>query len=151
MKKQEHQLDQTISVKQIMSPRVVTVMLDDKLSLVKEIFEHSKFHHLLAIEDGKLFGVVSDRDLFKAISPNIGTSTETYKDTATLNKRVHQIMTRKPIALHEDATIGDAIDLFNVHGVSCIPIINSDGRPVGVVSWRDVLKSLKPAVASTGQ
>ncbi len=142
-------MDQTISVKNIMSARVVTVMLDDKLSLVKEIFEHSKFHHLLAIEDGKLFGVVSDRDLFKALSPNIGTSTETHKDTATLNKLVHQIMTRKPVALHDDATIGDAIDLFNVHGVSCIPILDSSGRPVGIVSWRDVLRNLKPGVAGT--
>lgn len=142
-------MDQTIGVKNIMSIRVVTVMLDDKLSLVKEIFEHSKFHHLLAIEDGKLFGVISDRDLFKALSPNIGTSTETQKDAATLNKRVHQIMTRKPVTLHDDATIGDAIDLFNMHGVSCIPIINSSGRPVGIVSWRDVLRNLKPDLAGT--
>lgn len=142
-------MDQTISVKKIMSTRVVTVTLDDKLSLVKEIFEHSKFHHLLAVEDGKLFGVVSDRDLFKALSPNIGTSTETYKDAATLNKQVHQIMTRKPVALHEDATIGDAIELFNVHGVSCIPIIDSTGRPVGIVSWRDVIRALKPDAAAT--
>ena len=142
-------MDQTRSVKEIMSARVVTVMLDDKLSLVKEIFEHSKFHHLLAIEDGKLFGVVSDRDLFKALSPNIGTLTETHKDTATLNKRVHQIMTRKPVALLENATIGDAIDLFNVHGVSCIPVVDSTGRPVGIVSWRDVLRTLKPAAAAT--
>jgi acetoin utilization protein AcuB len=84
-------MDQTMSVKSIMSARVVTVQLDDKLSLVKEIFESCRFHHLLAIEDSQLFGVVSDRDLFKALSPNIGTSTESYKDAATLNKRVLRI------------------------------------------------------------
>src|ERR1039457_6340249 len=100
-------------VQDIMSRRVVTVELDDKISAVKEIFDNLKFHHVLVVEDGVLLGVVSDRDLLKALSPNIGTSTESYKDTATLNKRVHQIATRHPIVLREDATIDEAIDLFN--------------------------------------
>ena len=132
-----------MKVKEIMSANVVTVELDDKLAVVKDAFENLKFHHLLVVEDLKLLGVISDRDLFKALSPNIGTSTESYKDAATLNKRVHQIMTRHPIVLDEDATIDDAIDLFNTHSISCIPIVNNDNAPVGIVSWRDVLKALQ--------
>jgi len=129
-------------VKNIMSRNVVTVGLDDTLALVKEIFDHSKFHHLLAMEGGELLGVVSDRDLFKALSPNIGTSVETYKDTATLNKRVHQIMSRKPKFLREDATVDAAIDLFSEQAISCIPILSDDDRLVGILSWRDILRSL---------
>jgi len=130
-------------VKDIMSRNVVTVGLDDTLGLVKEIFDHSKFHHLLALEKGELLGVVSDRDLFKALSPNIGTNIETYKDTATLNKRVHQIMSRKPKILREDATVDAAIDLFNEHPISCIPILSADDRLVGILSWRDILRNLR--------
>lgn len=128
-------------IQDIMTKRVVTVEMDDKLSVVKEIFENSKFHHLLVIEQGKLFGVISDRDLLKAVSPNIGTLTETYKDAATLNKRVHQIMTRKPITLSLTATVKDAVNLFNTHRISCIPIVDKDFRPVGIVSWRDIMKN----------
>ncbi|MRW94397.1 CBS domain-containing protein [Duganella sp. FT80W] len=131
-------------VKDIMSRDVVTVGLDDTLALVKEIFDHSKFHHLLALEKGELLGVVSDRDLFKALSPNLGTNVETYKDAATLNKRVHQIMSRKPKILRDDATVDDAIDLFNQHAVSCIPILSQDDRLVGILSWRDILRNLRP-------
>jgi acetoin utilization protein AcuB len=130
-------------VKDIMSRNVVTVGLDDTLGLVKEIFDHSKFHHLLALEKGELLGVISDRDLFKALSPNIGTNIETYKDTATLNKRVHQIMSRKPKILREDATVDAAIDLFNEHPISCIPILSADDRLVGILSWRDILRNLR--------
>ena len=129
-------------VQNIMSRNVVTVGLDDTLALVKEIFDHSKFHHLLAMENGELLGVVSDRDLFKALSPNIGTNVETYKDTATLNKRVHQIMSRKPKCLREDATVDAAIDLFIEQAISCIPILSHDDRLVGILSWRDILRSL---------
>ena len=129
-------------IQEIMTQRVVTIEMDDKLSVVKDIFENSKFHHLLVIEEDKLFGVVSDRDLLKAISPNIGTMTETYKDAATLQTRVHQIMTRKPITLPATATVKDAVRLFNTHRISCIPIVDKDFRPVGIVSWRDIMKNL---------
>lgn len=132
-----------MKLKEIMSASVVTVELDDKLSVVKDTFENLKFHHVLVVENNQLLGVVSDRDLFKALSPNIGTSTESYKDASTLNKRVHQIMTRHPIVLLEDATVDDAIDLFNAHRISCIPIVNNDNKPIGIVSWRDVLKALR--------
>lgn len=129
-------------IQDVMTKRVVTIEMDDKLSVVKDIFENSKFHHLLVIEDEKLFGVVSDRDLLKALSPNLGTMTETYKDAATLNKKVHQIMTRKPITLTPSATVKDAVNLFNTHRISCIPIVDKDFRPIGIVSWRDILKSM---------
>ncbi|NLC23259.1 MAG: CBS domain-containing protein, partial [Oxalobacter sp.] len=90
------------------------------------------------------FGVVSDRDLLKAISPNLGTMVVTYRDLATLNKRVHQIMTRKPITLKPDNSISDAAALFNTHRISCIPVVNDEFQPVGIVSWRDLVKTMLP-------
>jgi acetoin utilization protein AcuB len=129
-------------VQDLMTKRIVTVELDDKLAMVKDIFEHMHFHHLLVIDGGRLIGVISDRDLLKALSPNIGTSTESYKDTATLNKRVHQIMTRDPITLRPDASLQDAVNVFNSHSISCIPVVDDDDRPIGILSWRDILRVL---------
>lgn len=131
-----------MTVQEIMTKTIVTVELDDKLELVKEIFDSRKFHHLLVIEEKELWGVVSDRDLLKALSPNLGTKSETYQDAATLNKRVHQIMTRKPITLFPDAPIRAAADMFMAHNISCIPIVDYQNKPVGIVTWRDLLKAL---------
>ena len=133
-----------MKISDIMTKSVVTVEMDDKLSLVKEIFDNSKFRHLLVIDEGKLFGVISDRDLLKAISPNLGSMVVTYRDLATLNKRVHQIMSRKPITLKADASISDAAILFNTHRISCIPIVDDEFQPIGVVSWRDLIKTMLP-------
>src|SRR5271165_1637969 len=116
-----------------MTTRVVTVELDDSLEVVKKIFDSMKFHHLLVIDAGnKLCGVISDRDLLRALSPYVGTLSENARDTATLSKRVHQIMTRKPITLFPEATVMDAVNLFLEHRVSCIPIVDRDFRAVGI-------------------
>ncbi len=125
-----------------MTRKIVTVEMDDSLAMVKEIFDSLQFHHLLVVESQRLVGVVSDRDLLKALSPNLGTVSATLSDEATLNKRVHQIMTRSLITLHTDATIRDAVDMFNTHRISCIPVVDNDFRPLGIVSWRDILKAV---------
>jgi acetoin utilization protein AcuB len=130
-----------MKINQIMSTKLVTVGLDDSLGTVKDIFDNARFHHLLVIEEGKLIGVVSDRDLLRSISPNIGTNRYTLQDLATLNKRVHQIVTRKPITLSPEATVIDAVSVFNTYAISCIPVVDADGVAVGILSWRDIMKN----------
>lgn len=130
-------------VEKIMSKTVVTVKMDDSLSAVKEIFDNVHFHHLLVVESEKLVGVISDRDLLKAISPHIGTIRETSEDLSTLNKRVHQIMTRQLVVLGQNARIFDAIKIFNNKKISCIPVVDDGFKPIGMISWRDILKALE--------
>jgi acetoin utilization protein AcuB len=129
-----------MKIDKIMSKSIVTVEMDDSLKVVKKIFDNTHFHHLLVIESGRLYGVISDRDLLKALSPNIGTVGETTRDTATLNKKAHQIMTRKPVTLAANAGIYEAIKIFIEHNLSCIPVVDEKNKAVGIVSWRDILK-----------
>ena len=131
-----------MSVEKLMSRQVVTVELDDTLRTVQDIFAHAKFHHLLVVEEGRLYGVLSDRDLLKAISPRIATASETEKDRASLNKKVHQIMTRKPVVVKPQDSIYDAIELINKRGVACLPVVDGENRPVGILTWRDIIRAL---------
>lgn len=130
-------------ISDIMATTVVTVDVDDNLKVVKDIFDATLFHHLLAVESAKLVGIVSDRDLLRAISPNIGTLAETAKDTATLNKHVHQIMSRNPMTLTPDADIYDAVHIFNAHPVSCIAVIDDENIPLGIITWRDIMQLIE--------
>lgn len=132
-----------MKVEDIMTKTVVTIEMDDPLSLVKEIFDNAHFHHLLVVDNKKLYGVLSDRDLLKTLSPSLNTAAETDKDRATLKKRAHQIMSRKPITLTKEASVYDAIDIFVNNKISCIPIVDDANIPVGILSWRDILKALQ--------
>jgi len=131
-----------VKVKSLMSADLWSVHLDDPLSKVKDIFSQHGFHHLLVVEKGELFGIISDRDLLKALSPKVDTKAATTKDLATLDKKAHQIMTPKPFCLAEDDSIVEAIKLFNEQKISCIPVLDQNGKPVGMLSWRDIMKAL---------
>ena len=129
-------------VNQLMSSNVVTVELDDPLWKVKSIFENTGFHNLLVVEHNRLYGVLSDRDLLKTLSPNVDSKHATHKDLACLNKKAHQIMTRKPIFLKETDRVKRAIETFTENKISCIPIVNHKEEPVGILSWRDIMRAL---------
>ncbi|MFY8275364.1 CBS domain-containing protein [Pseudoalteromonas sp. SSDWG2] len=124
----------------IMSSPVVTCGPDDTLRVVSDIFKRTQFHHILVTEQNVLTGVVSDRDFLKAISPNVGKASATPADRATLNKRVSQVMSHSPISLTTQAKLIDVVTLFNQHRISCVPIIDEQRAPVGIITWRDVMR-----------
>jgi acetoin utilization protein AcuB len=58
---------------------------------------------------------------------------------------VHGIMTRKPITLLADATLTPAVNMLLAIRISCIPIVDAEFRPVGILSWRYILRALQTA------
>jgi len=134
-------------IQSIMTTPVVTVEMDDMLYTVKDIFEHLHFHHLPVVDNNCLQGMLSDRDLLKALSPALGTLAETEKDLRTLKRRVHQVMSRDPVFLYPEDGVERAVEIFNTRTFSCIPVVDCAHHLVGMVSWRDILKLLQQPAA----
>ena len=133
-----------MNVQDIMSREPVTVGMDDDLHRVKDLFELYRFHHLLVLLGEKLVGVISDRDLLRASSPFIGRASERPQDVATLNRRVHQIMTRNLVVVAPETPVEEAARLMLDKRVSCLPVVATEGELLGIVTWRDQLRSLLP-------
>ena len=128
-------------VSTIMTKDVVTVDMDASLKTICAIFEERKFHHLLVVEDEKMFGVISDRDVLKAVSPFLNTVAEQARDLSTLKKRAHQIMSRKPTTITKNMDLEDAARLMLQESISCLPVISLDDKIEGIVTWKDLLKA----------
>lgn len=136
-----------MKVEEVMSSNVISIDMDERLEIVQKLFAKHQFHHLLVVDNRKeLVGVISERDLLKAISPNIELPTANVKDLATLNKRVHQIVSSKVVCIHQFSPFSTAVKIFQEKKVSCLPVINANNIPVGIITWRDVIAWLHDKV-----
>ena len=124
----------------IMSTELITSTLDDFLSEVKEVLAVNKIKHVVIIEEGKLMGILGERELLLAISPYVNSNVYTTRDLATLNQRVSQIVERHPLYLDDQSELEDAIDMFDKNDISCIPIVDADFVPVGIVTKSDIIR-----------
>ncbi len=132
----------SLRIDTVMTTELVTVGPDDTLGEVREVFDTHRFHHLLVVEHFKVVGVISDRDLLKHLSPFVGKLSERAQDAFTLQRKVHQVMSRNVVTIRADTDIAQATRLMLDHGVSCLPVLDERQHPIGVVTWRDLLKAV---------
>ncbi len=90
----------------------------------------------VAAPDRRLVGVLTERDIFGRLVGG---------DVVDLSQPVETVMTTSPHTLHLEQPVRDALDLMQTGRYRNIPIVDDDGRLVGVVRPQDVLKYLAEA------
>ena len=55
---------------------------------------------------------------------------------------VDKLIKREPIVISENATVRDAVNLMARENVGLLVIVNNAGKPIGVISERDVIRAL---------
>lgn len=134
-----------MKVKDIMTTQPVSVSPEENMWAVKRVFDKHLFHHVLVVEQGRLTGVLSDRDYLKTVSPNVKNGALTSSDLGNMNRKVHQIMTHNIISVKPDDQVMTAVMMFNENKISCLPVVDGD-IAVGILSWRDIMRFLQDRV-----
>ncbi len=127
----------------VMTEGVVTVQMDEPLHAARALFARYRFHHLPVLTHARLVGVVSDRDVMRALSPFVERLAERRQDLETLEVRVHAIMSRRLVVADPSMSIAEAAALLLEKRISCLPVLD-DGKLVGIVSSHDLLRQLLP-------
>lgn len=131
-----------MKVESIMTKEVTTVGMDETLETLNAVFSKVNFHHLLVLEDGKLRGVISDRDVLRMTSPFLNTPSEQARDVAALKKKAHQIMTREVISISKEESLENALNLMIEKKISCLPVVSEAGQMEGILTLKDLVKIL---------
>jgi acetoin utilization protein AcuB len=136
-------------VRDVMSRRVVFIDLDDTVEAIARVFRERGIHHAIVVDaEMRVAGVVSDRDVLKATSPFVTKLAERPMDLQTLRRPAHQLMSRQPVTIEPEASIGEAAQRMVDKRCSCLPVVDSHGRAVGIVTSRDVLRFVARATGS---
>ena len=76
---------------------------------------------------------------------SVGRPAERSREGFVYNVSVRDVMSRHPVTVGPDATLMDALVLMRGQKVSGLPVVDESGRLVGVLSQRDVARTLKTA------
>jgi CBS domain-containing protein len=87
---------------------------------------------IISKDDGKLLGVVTTIDILRAIRSG--------GDLTTIIAK--EIMSPGPFSVKEDTDVSDIIDIMDKKGIMMLPVVQNDGRLIGVCSRSDVLKEI---------
>ena len=121
-----------MQVKSIMSQPPVTCPLDGTLDQpARLMWEFDCGIVPVVTDDGRLAGVVTDRDICMAAYFNGGRLAQIPVGTA---------MAHAVIAVHADDTIEQAERLMRDNQIRRLPVIDDDGRPTGVVAMNDIAR-----------
>jgi CBS domain-containing protein len=132
-------------VREVMSGLPVTVRRE---TTVKDALRLLDLHEITAMPvidaDGRIVGVVSEADLIRQSVPHDARarltplSDDEHEPAAT----VSDVMSRHPVAVHDNTDLADAVDLMTSTAVKSLPVVDHKHRVVGMVSRRDVVHRL---------
>jgi len=129
-------------VRNWMSKNVITVEEEDSMQHASSIMREHKIRMLPVMRKGELVGIISDTDLKRA-SASDATMLDIHELLYLISRiKVHEIMSRNPITVPDDYTVEETAEVLMEHNISGVPVTDSDGKVVGVITRHDIFKIL---------
>lgn len=122
-----------------MSVDPVTVAPNDSLQRVVELLRRRDIRAVPVVEDGKLIGIVTDRDLRQVAPAYPLFRDEDEIRRYTENLTVTAAMTADPMTVSAATPLVDAAKILETYRISSLPVVE-DFRVVGILSVTDLLR-----------
>jgi CBS domain-containing membrane protein len=126
-------------VREIMMGNPVTLKPADTLDLANDIISLGRIRHIPVVEDGRLVGLLSERDLIGAAATQIFGLKQKRKSALLKTVLIKDVMKKKVITTNPDTPIKDAAHLMADKKIGCVPVIES-GTLVGLLTTTDILR-----------
>jgi len=142
------------TVEDIMTEEVVSLKGDKSISAAIEVMQEGKFRHLPIVGDqGKLIGVVSDKDVLQYLPSQrgrLGLQEDEFEgklfnvapDDPALKQTVRHIMCPDTKYVSPDCDFYEMVRIMYEAKVSCLPVIDKERNLLGIVTVTDVMRSL---------
>lgn len=125
-----------------MSKDVISVDVNDSMQDAAKLIRKHKINRLPVMENGKLVGIVTDRDLKRASASDV-TTLEIHELLFLISEiKIRDIMTKDPITIPIDYTIDEAAQVLLEHKLSGAPVVDHEGQIVGVITQTDIFRVL---------
>jgi CBS domain-containing protein len=123
------------TIADVMRSEFIEVAPEDTLGEVADRMNAINMGAVVVKDFGRLIGILTERDLLKAMAARVHTS----------EARVRQWMTENPITASADTDVEEAARVMLENGFRHLPVLDGNGQVAGVVSLRRVVGATQPA------
>jgi acetoin utilization protein AcuB len=133
-------------VSEYMTPNPMSVKEDSSILETAELMKEHKVRRFPVLRDDELIGIVTDRDLRSAAPSQVvsfdAQERELMPELHSLlaGITVKEVMSREVITIHPEQTIVAAAQLMLEHRMSGIPVVDSRGQLLGIITETDIFK-----------
>lgn len=125
-------------IKDILIPGLKTISVEESMATADKILREHNFRHLPVTENGKLVGILSDRDVQRAMT--VMMSGEKGQETLIQkHKKVSEYMSTPVHTMKETESVSKLVREMVNRKVSCYIIQNETGREIGIMTTEDLL------------
>ena len=122
------------TVGEVMTSKVVTLSPSNSLQEAIGMMANNSFRHFPVVEDNAhLAGVVSDRDLLRAMNLSKDWSSTT----------IAQVMTENVVKVKRNTPLSVAVEEILTRRINCLPVVEDNDRVCGIVTSTDLLKAFQ--------
>jgi CBS domain-containing protein len=143
--KDEEESADSIPISNFMTKTVITANIDHTIQSVCRIMNENKIGGVVIVERGingnEPVGIITERDIIRKIGE---------VELFTTQSPIRELISNNIISIKPDNTIRDAITLMHGNNIRRLPVIDNDGKMIGIITDKDILKAAasKRSIAS---
>jgi CBS domain-containing protein len=125
-------------VRNVITRAPVTVAQDDDVTKAAWLMKEEDVGSVVVLEEGSVVGILTDRDIVMRAA------------VLADHTPVREVMTLMPVCLDGNADIEEALEKMEQYGVRRLPVLDTGGKLIGVVSLDDILMHLSRVLGRAG-
>ena len=128
-----------ISIEELMTTNPRTLSPEHSLAQLRDLMRKEHIRHVPIVEDGRLVGLVTERDALGAMDSLLDTPDDDKRRQSEAMVKISEFMTRDPKCIRFDNLAGEALRILRENKIDQIPVIDEDRKPIGLLDVQDLL------------
>ena len=127
---------------EIMQKNPITASPGDRVSHIRHLILDNNIGRLPVMESGKLVGIVTEKDVAKAMRAFRDVVSGNKQDSRIKNLIVEDIMTRGVKTTYTNTPVTDVVSMMIENNIGGVPVVNLEGDMVGFITRRSIVNSI---------